>query len=199
MIAGRRPRHRTYKVRLKSFFSDSRDTKQARRTLERDVSRINEPRKVLKSLDVFISAHNQHKTNTLTAAGIGTTSFSVLVTIIHSAISLSEDCPPGTNGASSLSCGLSAGDVVGAALGVVGTSISAKLLYEGRSHAKSVIEQMDKELFEKLSRVQGKQMVVAIHGQNLVSRFAQLNLNDQKEIREILAASTAEPIDPSNL
>jgi hypothetical protein len=134
--------------------------------LERDVSRIGEPRKVLKSFDIYISAHKQYKTNRLTAAGLGTTSFPVLITIVQSAIDLSDNSPPGTNGSSSLSCGLSVGNVVGAALALLAHQFLARLLFDGKSYVKNLKEQMDTELAEKLSRVQGKRKLVEIHGQN---------------------------------
>lgn len=89
--------------------------------------------------------------------------------------------------------------MIGAGFGFVGAFVSAKLLYDGRSHVNDVKEEMDTELATKLARVHEKRDLVKSRGQNLVSRFAALNIEDQKQIRNILAASTPEPIDPSGV
>ncbi len=176
-----------------------KDTTRLRRSLETDLREINEPRKVLKSYDIYTSAHKQHKTNILTAAGIGTTSLSIVISIVQSATDLAKNCPPGTNGSSSLSCELSAENVIGAAFGFAGASVSAKLLYDGRSHVEDVKAKMDTELATKLARVRGKKDLVEGQGQELVSRFARLSIEDQKQIRDLSMTSTSEPVDPSGV
>jgi hypothetical protein len=186
------------RAKAQEFLSKS-DTTGLRRSLENDLTEIDEPRKILKTYDIFISANKQHKNSITSSIGTGATALSVLIAIAQSADAVAKNCPPGADATSSLSCGLSAGQVISAALGVVGASASAKLLWSGMSHVQELKIKLDEELATKLTRVPGKRDLVKSQGRELVSRFAQLNIEDQKKVRDDLLSSAPEPFTPGIL
>jgi hypothetical protein len=107
--------------------------------------------------------------------------------LIQSAFTAADNCPPGAGESTTEACGLAAGNVASALIGLGGVLISATLLVDAKSNVSDKTTKLNQERVTKLKRVVSTRTVNLV-GLQLISRISSPSADNQKNLQSELSA-----------